>query len=218
MARVLLVDDHTVVREGLRSMLLSDPSIVVVGEAASGEEGIDQAFTLAPDVVLMDIQLPGISGIEATRRIKAAQPGTAVVFLTMYNSEMYVVEGLRAGAAGYLVKDSSRELLCHAIHAVLDGCVMIKSTLLRRATQGPSRVSQQPGEGQGGFGVMESLTNRELEVLHLVAQGYPNKQIAAELHLAEVTVKKHVQSVMGKLGASDRTQAAIMAVRLGLAE
>ena len=215
---VVVVDDHPVVREGLRAMLDSDPGIEVIGEASSGEEAIEMATQLQPDVVLTDIRMPGMSGIEVTQRIKASLPGTAVIVLTMYDSEMYVVEALRAGAAGYLVKDSSRELLCHAINAVIDGGTMVRSGLLRQAIQGLLRIPQpeeEPGEDRG---VIERFTPRELDVLRLVAQGHANREIARELSLAEVTIKKHVQNIIGKLGASDRTHAAIVAVRMGLVE
>lgn len=216
--RLLVVDDHPVVRQGLRSMLSAEQGIEVVGEAASGEEAIEMASQMDPDVALVDIRMPGMSGIEVTRRIKAAWPGTAVILLTMYDSEMYVVEALRAGAAGYLVKDSSRELICHAINAVVEGGTMVRSGLLRRAIQGLTRAPRQPAEGQAHPVMTERFTARELDILRLVSQGRTNREIAGELNLAEVTVKKHVQSVISKLGVSDRTHAAIVAVRLGLVE
>jgi DNA-binding NarL/FixJ family response regulator len=214
--RVLVVDDHPVVREGLRAMLGTVPRIELVGEAGSGQEAIEMAARLEPDVVLMDILMPGMSGIEATQQIKEARPSTAVIVLTMYDTEAHVVGALRAGAAGYLVKDFSRELLCSAIDAVMEGGAMVRSDLLRQAVEG---VSRRPiGRGHAVPGMAENLTPRELEVLRLVAQGQANREIARELSLAEVTVKKHVQSIIGKLGVSDRTHAAILAVRTGLAE
>ncbi|MBF8266915.1 MAG: transcriptional regulatory protein degU [Dehalococcoidia bacterium] len=216
--QVLLVDDHPVVREGLRSMLSGAPGIEVVGEAANGEEAIAMVNELSPQVVLTDIRMPGMNGIELTRGIKAERPNIAVIVLTMYDSEMYVVEALRAGAAGYLVKDSSRELLCHAISVVMDGGTMVRSSLLRQAIHGLSRGPRQVEDGQSDPQMIEQLTMRELDVLRLVAQGHANREIAWELNLAEVTVKKHVQSIIGKLGVSDRTHAAIVAVRRGLVE
>ena len=214
--RVLLVDDHPVVREGLRGMLASDPDIQVVGEASSGQEALERAVQLEPDVVLTDIRMPGMSGIEVTRRIKMAHPGIAVIVLTMYDSRMHVVEAIGAGAAGYLVKDSSRELLNHAIRAVVDGGTMVRSDLLRLAVQGLSRGARQHQDERADFPMTERFTARELEVLELVARGWANREIARELSVAEVTVKKHVQSIMAKLGVSDRTNAALAAVRLGL--
>ena len=217
--RVLIVDDHPVVRDGLRAMLETEPGIDVVAEAGNGEEAIEKANLLEPDVVLTDIRMPGISGIEVTRRIKACQPGIAVILLTMYDSEMYVLEALRVGAAGYLVKDSTRELLCHTIKSAVDGGTMVRSSLLKQAIQNMlHRPRQLSEEGQAGSVVMERFTVREMEVLRLVALGYPNREIAGELHLAEVTVKKYVGSIIAKLGVSDRTQAAILAVRSGLVQ
>jgi two-component system response regulator DegU len=214
----MLVDDHPVVREGLRAMLDSDPGVEVVAEAASGEEAVEKAVQLEPDVLLTDIRMPGVSGIEVTQRVKAALPGTAVIVLTMYDSEMYVIEALRAGAAGYLVKDSSRELLCHAINAVMDGGTIVRSGLLRQAIQGLLRLPEQVQGSGAEHHLTERFTPRELDVVRLVTQGRANREIARELNLAEVTVKKHVQSIIAKLGASDRTHAAMVAVRLGLVE
>lgn len=218
---MLVVDDHPVVREGLRAILSGEPGIQVVGEAASGEEALEKADQLKPDVVLADIRMPGMNGIELTRRIKAAHPGIIVIVLTMYDRQAYVVEAIRAGAAGYLEKDSPAELLCRSIKAAAQGGSLIKSGLLRRAIQGLPRVPGRPsleGEGQAGPGVRRQLTARELQVLRLVAQGLTNKEIARDLDVAQETVKKHVQNITGKLGASDRTHAAIIAMRLGLVE
>ncbi|MDP3062590.1 MAG: response regulator transcription factor [Chloroflexota bacterium] len=214
---VLLVDDHTVVREGVRTMLSGEPDIVVVGEASSGEEALQRVHELAPHVVLMDIRMPGMSGTEAARRIMSASPTTSVIMLTMYDSDMYVVEAIQAGAAGYLTKDVSRELLCHAVRSVVAGGTMLRSGLLKRAMEGLLRSSA--GKQQGAdVPLVEHLTPREMEVLRLVAQGYGNKEICQELHLAEITVKKYVQNVIQKMGVSDRTHAAIRAVRLGFVE
>ena len=215
--RVLLVDDHPVVREGLRKMLDPDSGIEVVGEASSGEESLLQMDELRPDVVLMDIRMPGMGGTEATRKIKAAHPLTPVIMLTMYASEIYVVEAIRSGAAGYVTKDASRDLLCDAVRSALHGGALVGSGLLRKAVQGLLHAPRD-GHGRADTPLVDRLTQREIQVLGLVVQGYGNKGIGTELGLAEVTIKKHVQSIMGKLGASDRTHAAILGVRLGLAE
>lgn len=215
--KVLLVDDHTVVREGVRTMLSGESDIVVVGEAANGEEAIQRALQLEPHVVLMDIRMPGLSGTDAVRRLKSALPTASVIMLTMYDSDMYVVEAIQAGAAGYLTKDVSRELLCHAIRSVVDGGSMVRSGLLRRAVDALLRASAGK-KLESDVSLIEHLTPRELDVLRLLARGYGNKQICKELHLAEVTVKKYVQTVIQKLGVSDRTNAAIQGVRLGLVE
>lgn len=215
--KVLLVDDHTVVREGVRTMLSDQPDIVVAGEASSGEEAVQMTKELEPHVILMDIRMPGMSGTEATRHIKSTKPTTSVIMLTMYDSDMYVVEAIQAGASGYLTKDVSRELLCHAIRSVVDGGTMVRSGLLRRAVEVLLRASASRKE-DADVSLIEHLTPLELDVLRLLAQGYGNKEICQELHLAEITVKKYVQTVIQKLGVSDRTHAAIRAVRLGLAE
>ena len=214
---VLLVDDHTVVREGLRTMLSGEADIDVVGEASTGEEALQMVAELEPNVVLMDIRMPGMSGTEAARKVKSLRPTTAVIMVTMYDSEMYVIEAIRAGAAGYLTKDASRELLCHSVRAVMDGGTMVRSGLLRQAVEGllekPTGPQAKPDPTLAG-----RLTERERDVLRLLAQGHANKDIAAELDLAEITIKKYVQNVISKLGVSDRTHAAIVGVRLGLAE
>ena len=215
--KVLLVDDHTVVREGVRTMLSAEPDIAVVGEVSSGEEALQKAQELEPHMILMDIRMLGMNGTEASRRIKSAMPTTSVIMLTMYDSDMYVVEAIQAGAAGYLTKDVSRELLCDAIRSVVDGGTMVRSGLLRRAINSLMRASAG-GKLESDVSLVERLTPRELDVLKLLARGYANKEICQELHLAEITVKKHVQNVIQKLGASDRTHATIQAVKLGLAE
>jgi len=217
--RVLLADDHPVVREGLRTMLRDEPGIEVVGDAPNAEGAIQMAEELKPQVVLMDLRMPGIGGIEATQRIKKAHPTIAVIMLTMYDGEVYVIEAIRCGAAGYLVKDASKDLICDAIRSVVDGGTLIRSGLLRQAFQMAlpmARAGEHANERESS--TAGRLTRREMEVLRMVAQGHGNKAIAAQLGLAEVTVKKNVQAILGKLGVSDRTQAAIMGIRLGLVE
>ena len=213
--RVLVVDDHPVVRHGLRAMIGGESRMEMVDEASSGEEALEKVSLLEPDVVLVDIRMPGMNGIEVTKRIKAARPDTAVILITMYDSEVYVAEALRAGAAGYLLKDSPRELLLHAIDAAVSGGTIVRSGLLRQTVHGLLQEPRKLRMGQADVGFNERFTPRELEVVRLVAQGYPNRAIAKELSLAEVTVKKHVQSIIAKLGVSDRTQVAIMTIREG---
>ena len=212
---VLLVDDHTVAREGLRAMLDTDNRVEVVGEAANGAEALQRAAETRPQVVLMDIRMPGMDGIEATRRLKAEHPTTAVIILTSYDDKPLVVEAVAAGAAGYLLKDVSRDLLGHTIGAAAEGRTLIQSELFSQAMsfsrgrESAERSASSPGE-------TDELTLREQTVLQLLAEGATNKKIGGTLGLAEVTVKKHVQSILAKLGASDRTGAAISALRLGL--
>lgn len=215
--KVLLVDDHLVVREGIRAMLARETDILIVGEAASGGEAVQKAVELEPDVVLMDIRMPDVTGTEAVKRIKSVRAGTSIIMLTMYDSNMYVIEAIKAGAAGYLTKDVSRELLCHAVRSVVDGGMMVRSGLLKRAVDAMSRAPAAMDQDSGAS-LVDHLTPREQDVLRLLARGFGNKDICAELHLAEVTVKKYVQSVIQKLGVSDRTNAALHAVRFGLVE
>ncbi|MBI2857309.1 MAG: response regulator transcription factor [Chloroflexi bacterium] len=215
--KVLLVDDHLMIREGVRTMLAGEQDIAVVGEAATGAEALQKVGELEPHVVLMDIRMPGMSGTEAAKRIKDSWPTTSVIMLTMYDSDMYVVEALQAGAAGYLTKDASRELLCHAVRSVVDGGTMVRSGLLRHAIEGLLHTSADKAQGSD-VPFVEHLTPREMDVLRLLAKGYSNKEICSELQLAEVTVKKYVQTIIQKLGVSDRTHAAIRAARLGIVE
>ncbi|MBI2957816.1 MAG: response regulator transcription factor, partial [Chloroflexi bacterium] len=182
--RILVADDHPVVREGLVSMLSGDEAFEVVGQASSGDEAVEKARELAPDVVLVDIRMPGINGIEATERIKAERPTTAVIVMTMYDSEMYVVDAIRAGAAGYLVKDSSRELVCYSIKAVINGGTLVRGGLLRQVLPMLYAGSRQE-KVEIERGMPGHFTAREMEVLRLVAQGLTNAQIGKQLFLAE---------------------------------
>jgi DNA-binding NarL/FixJ family response regulator len=215
--RVLIVDDHPVVREGLRAMLSADRSIEVVGEACDGAEAVKMAAEKQPDVVLMDIRMPNLDGVQATRRIKHQSSSTAVIVLTMYDNDAYVVDAVRAGASGYLLKDAPRELVLDTIRAVNSGATLIKTSLLSDAIS--SLVQSQ--KGRQGATVssaedMEQLTTREREVLKLAAVGYSNKDIAKELNITQDTVKKHMQSILSKLHASSRIHAAIQATRAGI--
>lgn len=215
--KVLIVDDHPITREGLKAILGSKKDIRVIGEASSGEEAVRMVAEAKPDVVLMDIRLPKMSGIEATRTIKNENPNVSVIILTMYDFEMYIVESIRAGADGYLVKDASQAVLMQAILVVANGDSFVRRDLLKKAFRVPAGKSMGIGVDTGSF-AMERLTGREMEVLHLLTKGSGNKAIREKLNLANVTVKKHVQNIIGKLGVSDRTEAAIKAVRLGMVE
>lgn len=178
MIRVLLVDDHPVVRQGLRAMLGGAAEIEVVGEASSGQEAEEKAIELKPEVILMDIRMPDIGGIEATRRIKRAYPTVSVIMLTIYDSDMHVIEAVRAGAAGYLTKDCSRELLCHAIQAVADGGTLVRSGLMRAAIHG-LRMPKDRTEGVGAdVQLHDRLTPREMECLRCWPRGMETKRSA----------------------------------------
>ena len=211
--QVLIVDDHPVVREGLRTMLSTDRNIEIVGEACGGAEAVAMVAEKKPTVVLMDIRMPDMDGIEATRHIKDEYPSIPVVVLTMYDNDAYVINAVQAGASGYLLKDASRELLLHTIRTVSGGTTLIRSSLLHEAISsliGSKNAPEKPGQSTAG------LTSRELEVLKLVVDGYTNKEIGKELSITEDTAKKHMQSILAKLDASNRTDAVTKATRAGI--
>jgi len=217
--KVLLVDDHPVVREGLRTMLNTAPDIEVVAEAGDGLEAIERTNEHSPQVVLMDLRMPNMDGLEATRRIKSQLPSTSVIVLTIYDNDAYVVDAVRAGAGGYLLKDASKDLLIHTIRAVNSGGMLIKTDLLREAILSLSDAAgDQPKEKLGNSTALDGLTPRERDVLLLVIRGQSNKEIGQALSISEDTAKKHVQTIMLKMGVSDRTQAAVKAVRAGLVD
>jgi NarL family two-component system response regulator LiaR len=203
--RVLLVDDHMVVRKGLRTFLSYDPELEVVGEAADGSEALSLARELMPDVVLMDLLMPGMDGITATAAIRRELPETEVLALTSVLEDSSVVGAVRAGAIGYLLKDTQAEALCQAIKAAAAGQVQLTPKAAERLMQAIS-TPQSP----------EALTEREIEVLRLLAQGQSNKQIAHSLNNTEKTIKTHVSRILSKLGVQSRTQATLYAIRTGL--
>jgi len=203
--RTLITDDHKVVRRGLRGFLELDPELEVVGEASNGEEALDMARCLEPDVVLMDLLMPVMDGIEATREIRRQLPEVEVVALTSVLEDASVTGAIRAGAIGYLLKTTEADELCEAIRAAASGQV-------RLAPEAASRLMREVRSPTGP----EALTERESGVLKLIARGKANKQIARELFIDEKTVKSHVHSILSKLGVRSRTQAAIYAVRVGL--
>ncbi|MEV6418652.1 response regulator transcription factor [Streptomyces sp. NPDC051662] len=206
--RVLLVDDHQVVRRGLRTFLEIQDDIEVVGEASDGAEGIARAEELRPDVVLMDIKMPGTDGIEALRKLRELDNPARILIVTSFTEQRTVVPALRAGASGYVYKDVDPEALAGAIRSVHAGHV-----LLQPEVAGALLAQDEPGSGQGRG---TSLTEREREVLGLIADGRSNREIARALVLSEKTVKTHVSNILMKLDLSDRTQAALWAVRHGV--
>lgn len=216
--KVLVVDDHPVILQGLQGMLSSLPDIEVVGEARSGQEAIQRALDIVPDVLLMDVRLPELNGLEAMRRIREKAPNIKVVFITVSDSDLYLIEALRWGANGYLTKSSSRDLIGDAIRGAMNGGCMLSESLVQKAFGAIARAAVNLGKPdiEGELPPIVELTPRELDVLRLVAKGQTNRGICKELNLAEVTIKKHVQSIMGKMGVRDRTQAALRGVRLGL--
>jgi DNA-binding NarL/FixJ family response regulator len=212
--RVLLVDDQRLMREGLRTLLELEADLQVVGEAATGEEGVAHYAALRPDVVLMDVRMPGMDGVEATRRIHQRDPGARVIILTTFDDDEYIFEGLRAGARGYLLKATSGEELAAAIRTVYGGGALIDPAVQRKLVEEFARLA--PPARPVDAGLAEPLSERELEILKLLAQGMTNREIAQRLYLAEGTVKNYVTNVLAKIGARDRTLAALRGRELGL--
>ena len=205
--RILIADDHAVVRQGLRMFLSLDPDLAVVGEAEDGARAVQLAERLRPDVVLMDLLMPVMDGVAATRAIRGSVPKTEVIALTSVLEDDMVVSAVRAGATGYLLKDTQADELCRAIKAAAEGHAQLAPEAAQRLMR-EVRSPDQPGV---------ALSERETEVLRLVARGKANKEIARELGIGEQTVKTHVSSILGKLGVESRTQAALHAQRTGLA-
>jgi len=218
--RVLLADDQGLFREGLRTLLSVHSDVDVVGEAANGEEALTLAAELRPEVVLMDVQMPVLDGVAATRRLHLAQPECRVILLTTFDDDEYVFEGLRAGAVGYLLKDTPSARLLDAIRAAARGETFLQPSVAAKVVAEFTRLADQaPAQTSGqraAAALPEPLTERELEILRLVAGGASNKEIAGQLFLAEGTVKNHVTSLLGKLGVNGRMQAANRARELGL--
>jgi NarL family two-component system response regulator LiaR len=208
--RILIVDDHAIVRKGIAAVLRTVPEIEVVGEAANGREAIDQARRLKPEVILMDLVMPEVDGIEAIRRITADQPDMRILVLTTFAGEDKIFPAIKAGALGYHLKDSGPETLVQAIRQVHRGESALHPIIARKVLQEISRpLERQPTQ--------DPLTPRELEVLQLVAQGRENQRIAEELVITDATVRTHVSNILKKLHLASRTQAALYALREGLA-
>jgi DNA-binding NarL/FixJ family response regulator len=206
--RVLIVDDHAVVREGLRTFLELQDGIAVAGEAADGEQAIMQAEALLPDVVLMDLVMPRLDGVGAMRELRRRLPQTRVIVLTSFAEDERLLPAIQAGAAGYLLKNVAPAELARAVRAAHAGEALLDPVIAARLVDAIAQPAGEPAP--------ERLTAREQEVLALIARGYSNKRIARELGIAEKTVKTHVGHVLAKLGVTDRTQAAVHAVRMGL--
>ena len=206
--RVLVVDDHAVVREGLRAFLELQEGIEVVAEAADGREAVETAVRLSPDVVLMDLVMPRLDGVTAMRELRHSVPEARVIVLTSFLDDDKLLPALRSGAAGYLLKNAKPEELVRAVRAAHAGEALLDPVVAARLVETLA--------ADGGEEPLDRLTPREREVLVLIGRGFPNKRIALELGLAEKTVKTHVGHVLAKLGVTDRTQAAVLAVRAGL--
>lgn len=209
--RALIVDDHPVTREGLRTALeLSEDAVVVVGEAASGEEAIEQARELTPDVVFMDVRMPGMDGIEATRRIREAAPETKVILITIDESRGAIAEAIQAGVSGYLLKDASADALVDAAKNAIEGNAVIHPQLTKTFIE-----EVRLGDAAEGGGTAP-LSKREREILQKVADGATTRQVATELGISPHTVKTHLERIFEKLAANDRAQAVAIAIRQGI--
>ena len=212
--RILLVDDQRLMREGLRILLELEPDLEIAGEATNGQEALDAYAEIEPDVVLMDVRMPGMDGVEATWRLRERWPSALVIILTTFDDDEYVFEGLRAGARGYLLKDVSGHDLADAVRTVAAGGALIEPSVARRVVAEFARMA--PPARQPDNGLAEPFSEREREILRLVAQGLTNREIADRLSLAQGTVKNYVTTILQKLGARDRTQAALRARELGI--
>jgi len=211
---ILLVDDQALFREGLRTLLSVQTDLKVIGEAANGEEALRVATQKRPDVVLMDLQMPVLDGVAATRRLRSVHPDSKVIVLTTFDDDDYVFEGLRAGAVGYLLKDAPSEKLVEAIRAAANGESFLQPSVASKVIAEFTRLTDKREKNNNVL--VEPLSGRELEILALIAKGDSNKEIAAALLIAEGTVKNHVTSILGKLAVRDRTQAVLKGLELGL--
>jgi DNA-binding NarL/FixJ family response regulator len=216
MIRVLLVDDQSLLRMGFRLILEAEPDIEVIGEAADGATGVSMASALHPDVVLMDVRMPGTDGIAATASITAVNPATKVLILTTFDLDEYVFAGLRAGASGFLLKDAPPAELLAAIRTVAGGEAVLAPTATRRLINQFVPLLPDPGRQPDRDALLSKLTNREQAVFAQLAAGRSNREIAADLHLSEGTVKVHVGRILAKLDLRDRVQAVVLAYESGL--
>ncbi|HVP22172.1 MAG TPA: response regulator transcription factor [Anaerolineaceae bacterium] len=207
---ILIVDDHEPFRDGLRALFASMPGMVVIGEAANGEEAIDKAIKLQPDVILMDIQMPGMNGVEATRRIYQSTPHIGVIVLTMFDDDDSVFAAMRAGARGYLLKGADQAEILRAVHSVASGEALFSPGIARRLINFFSQLNDQAPPP------FPELTDREREVLDLLARGMSNAEIAVSLVISQKTVRNHVSNILNKLQVVDRVQAIIRARDAGL--
>ena len=207
--KILIADDHPVVREGLSAMLDKEQDIQVVGEAENGVEAVSKAKALKPDIVLMDLRMPQLDGVEAMRQIRTENPGIKFIVLTTYDNDEYIFKGIEAGARAYLLKDAPREELFKAIRAVYRGESLIQPAVAGKVLDRFAELSRQAQ-------VPEALSEREIEALKLMAKGAANKEIAAELFISESTVKSHIASIFQKLEVNDRTEAVTQAIRKGI--
>jgi DNA-binding NarL/FixJ family response regulator len=213
LTRVLIADDENLMRAGLIELLTADPEIEVVGQASTGREAVDRARRLGPDVVLMDVRMPDLDGIAATRELLGAAPGARVLILTTFEQDDYVFGALRAGASGFLLKRTRPEELIAAVHTIAAGDSLLSPSVTRRVID---RMAQQPTPELADQPKLEQLTSREREVLELIARGLSNREIASALVVEESTIRTHVKRILTKLDLRDRVQAVIFAYETGV--
>ncbi len=216
MIRVMLVDDQKLIRQGIRMLLSTEADIEVAGEAGDGQEALALIEKIHPQVILMDVRMPGMDGVAATREITARHPEIGIIILTTFDDEAYIFEGLRAGARGYLLKDISSEEMAAAVRVVAQGGALIQPSITRKVLSEFTRLSGPPARPEPSAALPEPLTEREIEVLRCIALGLSNREIAERLIITEGTVKNHVSNLIGKLSVRDRTQALLKAKELGL--
>lgn len=207
---ILIVDDHTLFRTGVRKMLEAEEDMRVVGEAATGVEALEQARALMPDVILMDIKMPDLDGVQAARTLHREMPHVGIIFVTMFEDDEFIFKGLQAGGRGYILKDADPDTMLRAIRAVAHGESLLGSTVAQKVMR---QFSALPGKQAP---LVDDLTPRELEVLKLIAEGRSNSEIAEELVISEKTVKNHINNIFSKLHVYDRSQAMLYAIRKGL--
>ncbi len=211
--KILICDDQALIRDGLEMLLKLEKDIEVVGQAQDGAEAVEQAAQHQPDLVLMDLKMPGMNGIEATRQIRSRWPAVKVLVLTTYDDDEWVFDAIRAGAAGYLLKDTPRAEVIKAVRGTIEGKSFVDPAVAGKLLGQVAGQQTQPATL-----ITDKLTAREVEVLRWLARGFSNADIAARLHLSEGTVRNHVSSVFAKLGVADRTQAAVLALQHGLGD
>ncbi len=218
MVRILLVDDQRLIREGIQTLLELEPDLQVVGHAANGHEAVAAVERLLPDVVLMDVRMPGLDGVAATREVTQRFPTVGVIILTTFDDDEYIFEGLKAGARGYLLKDVGSDELAEAVRAVAAGQALIQPSITRKVVAEFSRLASHTATTLATAPKMpiEPLTEREMDVLRELAQGRSNREIATKLFITEGTVKNHISNLLGKLEVRDRTQAVLKGQALGL--
>ncbi len=211
MIRVIICDDQAIIRDGLEMLLKLERDIEVVGLAQDGAEAVHLTAVKCPDLVLMDLKMPGVNGVEATRRIRARNPGIKILILTTYDDDEWIFDAIRAGASGYLLKDTPRDKVVEAIRGTVTGKSYVDPVIAGKLLDQVAREQVMQSAP-----LTDKLSEREADVLRLLARGFSNAEIAGQLHLSEGTVRNHVSAIFSKLDVSDRTQAAIMAIRYGL--